>query len=347
MEKEKAIHIHIHPYPSIAECVGWKCKKFCIVLYSTGLNREVCAFRDFRKLTKAEDFRLVHMRTRHFHGKDAFSTKKKEEASEESESSESDSDTTDLVRLLSSAGDDSDSDNSTNTTDDSDTAPKIEELTLDLTLNGVIPTCKISGGCGLNLTDDKTPFVEHVTPLNGSFDDGTTVVITVAMSSEPQDVQVFFGPFECPGAVVTSPKSGRWTVTVQLCAFEASITPVYVLTSTGYAVAGSPFTGASFQFEQFLKLKSITPSSGSFYGGSLVTIEGAGLGPTAAMNYATVGGYPCEVISASNTQIQCYTPAAAAELATENSTVRTFFFWRGGKERSHFQQENMRESRDN
>lgn len=61
------------------------------------------------------------MRTRHFHGKDAFSTKKKEEASEESESSESsefDSDTTDLVRLLSSAGDDSDSDNSTNTTDD-------------------------------------------------------------------------------------------------------------------------------------------------------------------------------------------------------------------------------------
>ena len=270
------------------------------------------------------------MRTRHFHGKDAFSTKKKEEASKESED-ESESDTTDLVRLLSSAGDDSDSDNSTNTTDDSDTAPKIEELTLALTLNGVIPTCKVSGGCGLNLTDDKTPFVEHVTPLNGSVDDGTTVVITLAMLSEPQDVQVFFGPFECPGAVVSSPKAGRWTVTVQLCAFEASTTPVYVLTSTGYAVAGSPFTGASFQFEQFLKLNAIKPSSGSFYGGSLVTIEGAGLGPTTAMNYATVGGYPCEVISASNAQIQCYTPAAAAELATENSTVRTFFWGRGRK----------------
>ena len=98
------------------------------VLHSFVFNRfeqgGVCAFCDFRKLYEAEDFRLVHMRTRHFHGKDAFSTKKKEEASEESESSESDSDTTDLVRLLSSAGDDSDSDNSTNTTDDSDTAPK-------------------------------------------------------------------------------------------------------------------------------------------------------------------------------------------------------------------------------
>ncbi len=270
------------------------------------------------------------MRTRHFHGKSASSTKKQAEAGEESESSESESDVTDLQRLLSSfAGDDSDSDNSTNATDDSDTEPKIEQLTLALMLNGVKPTCKISGGCGLNLTDDKTPFVEHVTPLNGSFDDGTSVVITLAMPSEPQDVKVFFGPFECPGAVVSSPKSGRWTVTVQLCPFEASTTPVYVLTSTGYAVAGSPYTGASFKFEQFLKLNSIQPTSGSFYGGSLVTIKGAGLGPTTAMNYATVGGYPCEVISASNSQIQCYTPAAAAELATENSTVRTFFLGRG------------------
>ena len=29
VQKEKAIHIHIRPYLSIAEFVGWKCKKFC------------------------------------------------------------------------------------------------------------------------------------------------------------------------------------------------------------------------------------------------------------------------------------------------------------------------------
>ena len=223
-------------------------------------------------------------------------------------------------RFLSSDTSDSD-DNSTNMTDDSES--KIEQLTLSLMLNGVMPTCKINGGCGLNLTDEYTPFVEDVTPLNGSYSDGINVVITVAQAHMPQDVQVFFGPFECPNPVVTTPTSGRWTITVPLCSFEASQTPVYVLTKNGYAIGASPYTGASFSFKQILKLSSIAATSGSFYGGTLVSISGSGLGPTADMNYATVGGYPCEVTTASNDQIQCYTPAAPLELATANTSART------------------------
>ena len=45
--------------------------------------------------------------------------------------------------------------------------------------------------------------------------------------------------------------------------------------------------------------------SGSFYGGTRVTIAGAGLGPSTDMNAASVGGAPCEVTAASNDQIVC------------------------------------------
>lgn len=258
----------------------------------------------------------MHMRTKHFHGK---APTKKEEVTH-GEISE-DSDVPDLQRLLSSFSGDVSDDNSTNETDDGES--KIEQLTLSLMLNGVMPTCKVVGGCGMNLTDEATPFVEDVQPLSGSYADGVDVVITVAQSHMPQDVQVFFGPFECPNPVVTTPKPGRWTITVPLCSFEASETPVYVLTKTGYAIGGSPHTGASFSFKQILQLHSVTATSGSFYGGTLVSITGAGLGPTVDMNYATVGGYPCEVTSASNDQIQCYTPAAALELADANVSMRT------------------------
>lgn len=238
-----------------------------------------------------------------------------------------DSDTTEdsdgtAVRFLSSIdGKDENMTDGDNETDDSDAI--IEHLTLALTLNGVIPTCKIPGGCGLNLTDDHSPLVEDVSPLSGSYADGTVVVITLAQPMMPEDVKVFFGPFECPNPSMTNPTPGRWTITIDLCPFEASQPPVYVLTKDGYAIGGSPYTGASFNFQQILKLSSVVASSGSFYGGTLVSINGAGLGPTVDMNYATVGGYPCEVTSASNDQVQCYTPAAPMDLADANVSMRT------------------------
>ena len=49
-------------------------------------------------------------------------------------------------------------------------------------------------------------------------------------------LQVFFGPFECPNAVVTPVTSEVYRITVPLCSFEASLTNVYVLTESGYAV---------------------------------------------------------------------------------------------------------------
>lgn len=268
---------------------------------------------------EAEDFRLMHMRTKHFHGKEF---KRSSEPSSvllqepgwtevEDFGAEDDSDGHSLGRSL--AYD--------NSSDSSEIGPP-EILTLALSLNGVVPTCRALEGCGLNLTDAATPVVKRVTPRNGSYADGINVVITLSMMDKPEQVQIFFGPFECPNPVV-SQSGGDWTITVPLCSFEASKTPVYVLTSSGYAVGASPITGAGFYFEQLLRLSSIVASSGSFYGGTLVAIRGAGLGPSLGMNYATVGGTPCEVASASNDEVQCYTPAAPSELANANESTRT------------------------
>ncbi|CAJ1365276.1 unnamed protein product [Effrenium voratum] len=239
---------------------------------------------------------------------------------------EADAEDTDEIRRLS--GDmDGDMDNETDSSNATDSDPAVPEiLTLAMSLNGVRPTCKASF-CGLNLTDEATPTVSAVLPLKGSYADGTDVVLTVSSMKEfsrqePEQVQVYFGETECPNAVVSG-AMGDWRVTVPLCSFEASKVPVHLLTSSGYAAKASPFTGASFHFEQELRLTSVTPSSGSFYGGTLATIAGAGLGATTAANYATVGGTPCQVTAASNDQISCYVPPAAAELATGDVAART------------------------
>lgn len=83
-------------------------------------------------------------------------------------------------RLLSAA-------NGTNSTDDADAV--VEQLTLQLLLNGVRPTCRQQGGCAMSLVDLKTPFVHSVSPANGSYADGTQVTISMAMAEAPVNVK--------------------------------------------------------------------------------------------------------------------------------------------------------------
>ena len=200
----------------------------------------------------------------------------------------------------------------------------IERLLLGLSLNGVRPLCKVAGGCGLDLTDKSTALVTSVTPRNGSYADGTLVTITMTSEEMPSSLQVFFGVHECPSpSVAAGTKDKSWVVTVPLCPFEASDVPVYILTGAGYAIGASPHTGASFRFQQFLQLFQIMPKNGSFFGGSVVNITGAGFGPSRETNQATVGKVPCEIFEASHDHVLCYVPPARSELIDADEEART------------------------
>ena len=223
------------------------------------------------------------------------------------------------------AGDD---DNDTNSTEDEsedvEAVDTVERLILGLSLNGVRPLCRVAEGCGLNLTDESTALVTSVTPRNGSYSDGVVVTITLTSMHMPSNLQVFFGEHECPNPSVSAGRHhGMWVVTVPLCAFEASDVPVYVLTGAGYAIGASPHTGASFLFQQFLQLFSIMPGNGSFFGGTVANITGAGFGPTPSTNVATIGKVPCEIFEASHHHVLCYVPAAPSELMDADDTGRT------------------------
>ncbi|CAE8632949.1 unnamed protein product, partial [Polarella glacialis] len=215
--------------------------------------------------------------------------------------------------------------------------PALDNLTdvdsiVALSLNGVRSLCTISGGCEFQFSADATPTVMNVNPVNGSYTDGTNVTVTLVSATAPSAVLVFFGAHECTGSSIAPAGDDHmmhehgttYLVTVPLCAFEASLVAITVMVDdSGYALKASPYSGADFSFQQELRMDSITPQSGSFYGGTQVTIRGAGFGATVLTSFVIIGKVPCEVISTSHDSISCYVPAAPDELADADADART------------------------
>ena len=66
-----------------------------------------------------------------------------------------------------------------------------------------------------------------------------------------------------------------------------------------------------YNFEVYPQIRSVSPSSGSTEGGTLITIDGTGFEssfPGAGPATVTVGGKPCEIVSVEKKQIVCKTP---------------------------------------
>ena len=57
----------------------------------------------------------------------------------------------------------------------------------------------------------------------------------------------------------------------------------------------------------------LTPVTGSFTGGNLVTITGDGFSNVASQNTVTLGSVPCDVQSASQSSLVCLTGAGSAQ----------------------------------
>jgi hypothetical protein len=166
----------------------------------------------------------------------------------------------------------------------------------------------------------------NIWPTNGSYSDGTVVSITLSGTAERSQVTVYFGNHSC---TVSGASAGVWyslTTTilqVPLCSFESSTVPVYVsVGAKGYALKASPYdailqnSGAAFQFTQELVLDSLGPLKGSFYGGTEITLRGAGFSTIATSNLVTICRRACEVISSSRSEIKCYAPAAPFPTST-------------------------------
>lgn len=66
----------------------------------------------------------------------------------------------------------------------------------------------------------------------------------------------------------------------------------------------------------------LRPSLGSIAGGTRLTVQGHGFTTTDDETTVTIGGSPCEIISASHSELVCITPAQAEADYDIHVTVR-------------------------
>lgn len=73
-------------------------------------------------------------------------------------------------------------------------------------------------------------------------------------------------------------------------------------------------TGLSnFALSYALAVTSVSPSNGSIYGGTVVTVQGSGFSAKPGDNALTISGLSCAVISSSAQQLQCVTQRSSVQ----------------------------------
>ncbi len=141
------------------------------------------------------------------------------------------------------------------------------------------------------------PGITQVTPLQGSTLGGTVISITGTGLSTTSSVRV--GGVACTNVNVLTPTLVQATTPAGAVG-QASIS---VTTAAGTTLASTPFNYVQQQ------VTSIVPNTGSYTGGTPITITGQFLAGTTVV---TIGGVPCtNVVSVSATQVTAVTPAGS------------------------------------
>jgi formylglycine-generating enzyme required for sulfatase activity len=139
--------------------------------------------------------------------------------------------------------------------------------------------------------------ITSVTPAQGTVLGGT--VITLNGTGLAATSAVTVGGVACTNLVVLSPTQVRATTP----AGAAGQAAIAVTTPAGTSLAPTPFTYV------MQSVTSIVPATGSFSGGTPITISGAFLAGTTGV---TIGGVPCtNVVAVNSTTVTAVTPAGS------------------------------------
>ena len=139
--------------------------------------------------------------------------------------------------------------------------------------------------------------ITSVSPAQGGAQGGTVISITGTGLSTTSSVKI--GGVACTNVTVLTPTLVRATTPPGPLG-EASVA---VTTNAGTTLAPTPFT---YVLQQ---VSSIVPNTGSYTGGTAITITGAYLAATTSV---TIGGVPAtNVVAVSATQVTAVTPAGS------------------------------------
>ncbi|XP_053571903.1 fibrocystin-L [Bombina bombina] len=172
------------------------------------------------------------------------------------------------------------------------------EPQVEVYINGIPSKC--SGNCSYVWSDVNTPIVNSINIVEGSGDSDEMLIIKgngFSYTSNNDTSLVTIGDTDC---IITNVTADEIKCLVQKA--SAGIFPVTVyIAEIGFALS----SGSNLTYTHQTSISSVTPSSGSIAGGTLVTITGMGFSEKSQVQF---GSGICDIIFANLTMIQCRTP---------------------------------------
>ncbi|KAM3928399.1 fibrocystin-L-like [Leptodactylus fuscus] len=150
-----------------------------------------------------------------------------------------------------------------------------------------------------NFTSDSAPTITGISPSTSSVLGNTTLTISGNnFQNQSADNAVFLGNKPCEVL--------DWTPTSITCLLPALPPGKYnVLVQVGNWGFAISSMGSDASVEYILKVNSISPQYGSLYGGSRVTLTGAGFSLDPNENQVQIGSLPCNVSVSSANEMIC------------------------------------------
>ena len=208
-----------------------------------------------------------------------------------------------------------------------------------LVANGVAASCDTGGTCDyLSIVPPTTGLLPVITGMASTVD-GTVATLTIQLAAGDgalaSDAKVVIRPAaSVTGAAAhatpaqclrTDDGSSDEVVCVVNLVNAAPGTHRVELATAQYGFALPESTSVAAQLELVVSpsVTAASPAAGSVAGGTLLRIDGAGLGWDASAYTVTVGGGACPVHAVAPTWIKCWTPAGTAGSATASVTHAT------------------------
>ncbi|XP_030644362.1 PKHD1 like 1, tandem duplicate 1 [Chanos chanos] len=169
-----------------------------------------------------------------------------------------------------------------------------------------------SAGDTFTYDDSLTAWIMGVSPQTTVvFEQRVLMVTGTNFGNEANDSSLLIGHRECE--VI------QWSdnnITCLLPILPAAIYDVHVqVGNRGYPKISE---GVNATIEYILEVTSLTPLQGSLFGGTKVTVSGSGFSPNVSDYRVSMGGRHCEVISASEHQLECITQTGEQTITVTN-----------------------------
>uniref|UniRef100_A0A8C8ZFE9 Fibrocystin-L n=1 Tax=Prolemur simus TaxID=1328070 RepID=A0A8C8ZFE9_PROSS len=177
-----------------------------------------------------------------------------------------------------------------------ETSPAPQHLVVvDLLIHGVPAQCQ--GNCSFSYLESITPYITRIFPdsIQGS---ERVLIEGEGFGTDLEKIAVFIGNQQFRAIDVNENN-----ITVLVTPLPAGLHPINVVVGTkGLALGNLTVSSPA--------VASVSPTSGSIGGGTILVITGNGFYP--GNTTVTIGDDPCQIISVNPSEVYCHTPAGTA-----------------------------------